>query len=94
MAAKRQPPRSSSDDDPAVLTVYPESRVVRRGSNEINLTRREFDLLLCFADNPRRVFTRAQLLGQVWDTQYTGQRSVDVHVTRLRTKVGMDMPLV
>jgi DNA-binding response OmpR family regulator len=58
------------------------------------LTRREFDLLLCLADNPRRAFTRAQLLGQVWDTQYTGQRSVDVHVTRLRNKIGVGVPLV
>jgi DNA-binding response OmpR family regulator len=41
-----------------------------------------------------RVFTRAQLLAQVWDTEYTGQRSVDVHVLRLRAKLGMDVPLV
>lgn len=81
-------------DDPLLITVFPASRTVLRGSEEIALTRREFDLLLCLAENPLRVFTRAQLLAKVWDNDYTGQRSVDVHVLRLRAKIGMDVPLV
>jgi DNA-binding response OmpR family regulator len=81
-------------DDPSAVTVFPESRAVYRGTEEIPLTRREFDLLLCLAESPRRVFTRAQLLTDAWGTEYTGHRSVDVHVTRLRAKIGMDVPLV
>jgi DNA-binding CsgD family transcriptional regulator len=80
--------------DPSVVTVFPAARTVYQGSEEIPLTRREFDLLLCLAENPLRVFTRAQLLVQVWDNEYTGPRSVDVHVLRLRAKLGMDVPLV
>jgi len=81
-------------DDPDAVTVFPASRMVLRGSEEISLTRREFDLLVCLADNPCQVFTRAQLLAQVWGNGYTGQRSVDVHVLRLRAKLGMDAPVV
>ena len=81
-------------DDPNLVIVFPAARTVRRGAAEVPLTRREFDLLLCFADNPLRVFTRAQLLAQVWGNEFTGQRSVDVHVLRLRAKLGMDVPLV
>jgi DNA-binding response OmpR family regulator len=81
-------------DDPSAVTVFPEGRAVYRGPDEIPLTRREFDLLLCLANSPRRVFTRAQLLADAWGTEYTGHRSVDVHVTRLRSKIGMDLPLV
>jgi DNA-binding response OmpR family regulator len=78
-------------DDPDLVVVVPAARTVRRGPVEVALTRREFDLLLCFAENPLRVFTRTQLLAQVWDNEFTGQRSVDVHVLRLRAKLGMDV---
>jgi DNA-binding response OmpR family regulator len=81
-------------DDPSTVTVFPAGRSVYRGVEEISLTRREFDLLLCLANSPRRVFTRAQLLADAWGTEYTGHRSVDVHVTRLRAKIGMEVPLV
>jgi DNA-binding response OmpR family regulator len=93
-AAPALPSRVVANDDPDLVTVFPAARTVLRGATDIALTRREFDLLLCFAENPLRVFTRAQLLAQVWDTEYTGQRSVDVHVLRLRAKLGMDVPLV
>jgi DNA-binding response OmpR family regulator len=84
----------AADDDPDLVTVFQPARTVLRGSIEVPLTRREFDLLLCFAENPLRVFTRAQLLAKVWGNDYTGQRSVDVHVLRLRAKLGMDVPVV
>ncbi len=82
------------DHDPEQVTVYPAARTVLLGATEVPLTRREFDLLLCLAENPVRVFTRAQLLAKVWGNEFTGQRSVDVHVLRLRAKLGMDVPLV
>jgi DNA-binding response OmpR family regulator len=71
-----------------------DSRTVLRGEGEIPLTRREFGLLRHLAQHPRRVFTRMQLLQQVWGHAHVGQRTVDVHVRRLRVKVGLEVPLV
>jgi len=58
------------------------------------LTRLEFDLMQFLADNPHRVFSRAQLLTGVWGYEHTGERTVDVHVRRLRVKLGNDIPLI
>jgi len=58
------------------------------------LTRLEFDLLLFLAERPRRVFTRGQLLAGVWGYEHTGERTVDVHVRRLRLKVGANLPVI
>lgn len=80
--------------DPAALRIYPESRIVLLGLVEIALTRREFDLLYFLASHPRQVFTRAQLLDRVWGHHRSGPRSVDVHVRRLRGKLGDDLPVV
>jgi two-component system OmpR family response regulator len=53
-----------------------------------NLTPKEFDLLYYFVKNARQVFTREQLLEQVWGYQFYGdERTVDVHIKRLRKKV-------
>ncbi|PLR96807.1 response regulator transcription factor [Bacillus sp. T33-2] len=54
-----------------------------------NLTPKEFDLLYYFAQHPRQVFSREQLLERVWGYQFYGdERTVDVHIKRLRKKVG------
>jgi DNA-binding response OmpR family regulator len=53
----------------------------------LELSRLEFDLLLFLARHPRQVFSRTQLLSQVWGHTHTTNRTVDVHVSRLRTKV-------
>lgn len=56
-----------------------------------NLTPKEFDLLYYFAQHPKQVFTREQLLERVWGYQFYGdERTVDVHIKRLRKKVGTD----
>lgn len=70
------------------------TRQVVVGDQELPLTRLEFDLLLFLADHPRRVFTRAQLLAGVWGYEHTGERTVDVHVRRLRVKLGSQVPLI
>ena len=55
----------------------------------LDLTYKEFELMHFLAANPGRVFTREQLLGEVWGTDYFGgTRTVDVHVRRLRAKLG------
>ncbi len=72
----------------AVVQVHAASRTVTRDGRPLPLSRLEYDLLLFLAKNPRRVFSRSQLLGQVWGHTHTSARSVDVHVSRLRTKLG------
>lgn len=55
----------------------------------IGLTLKEYEMLRLFMDNLGRVFTRDQLLEQIWDADYTGEtRTVDVHIGTLRTKLG------
>jgi two-component system, OmpR family, response regulator MtrA len=79
--------------DPAdTLRIFADSRVMTRGHQPVALTRREFDLLLFFVEHPRRVFTRRQLLAAVWGHEYGSERTVDVHIRRLRVKTGQ--PLV
>jgi DNA-binding response OmpR family regulator len=57
----------------------------------LDLTFKEFELLKFLAQHPGRVFTRAQLLQEVWGYDYYGgTRTVDVHVRRLRAKLGSD----
>ena len=61
----------------------------RIGGRPLDLTFKEFELLKYLAQHPGRVFTRAQLLQEVWGYDYFGgTRTVDVHVRRLRAKLG------
>ena len=55
----------------------------------VDLTYMEYELLRFFVSHPRRVWSRAQILSQVWGYDYFGgSRTVDVHVRRLRAKLG------
>ncbi|MFF5056420.1 winged helix-turn-helix domain-containing protein [Micromonospora sp. NPDC000663] len=91
--ANRAPARAVSPTIPA-LHILASSRSVLRDDEPLPLTRLEFDLLLHLVAHPRRVFTRLQLLNAVWGYEHAGVRTVDVHVRRLRGKVGVDVPLV
>ena len=63
-------------------------RKVSVHGQEINLTAKEFDLLLLLATNPGKVFSREELLEIIWGYEYFGDlRTVDVHVRRLREKI-------
>lgn len=93
-APRRPPGRNASTSSPAGLHILAASRSVLRGGEPLPLTRLEFDLLLHLAAHPRRVFTRLQLLAAVWGYEHAGVRTVDVHIRRLRSKVGVDVPLV
>lgn len=68
------------------------ARTVHREGEEVELTAREFDLLAFLAAHPRRVFSRAQLLRQVWeaDPAYISDATVTEHVHRLRAKIEDD----
>jgi DNA-binding response OmpR family regulator len=61
----------------------------------LDLTYKEFELLKYLMQHPSRVFSRAQLLQEVWGYDYFGgTRTVDVHVRRLRAKLGVDHELI
>jgi two-component system response regulator MtrA len=73
------------------VEIRPEEGVVRLNDEPVSLTRTEFRLLATLAAKPGRVFSREQLLQEVWGYDYFGDaRLVDVHVRRLRAKVEDD----
>lgn len=73
------------------LVIRPQLRQVERDGVLLDLTAKEFDLLRFLAEHPRQVFSRQQLLDQVWDIGYYGDPStVTVHICRLREKLEVD----
>ncbi|MGM9578446.1 MAG: winged helix-turn-helix domain-containing protein, partial [Evtepia sp.] len=73
------------------LTIDSASRSTWKEGEPVELTAREFDLLELLMKHPQRVYSREQLLNQVWGYAYTGEyRTVDVHIRRLREKVEQD----
>lgn len=71
------------------LEVDLEGHIVLSAGERVQLTLKEFQLLLVFMENLGRVFTRGQLLSSVWGGSYAGEtRTVDVHIATLRTKLG------
>ncbi|MFI7281933.1 winged helix-turn-helix domain-containing protein [Micromonospora chersina] len=81
-------------EEPGTVRILTGTRRVRHDGVEVTVTRIEYDLLLFLAEHPRRVFTRRQLLAAVWGYEHAVARTVDVHVRRLRAKLGVDTPLV
>lgn len=73
------------------LILYPDKRLVKRNSQSLELTAKEFDLLQFFLHHPGRVFSRAQLLDQVWGHHHEGyEHTVNSHINRLRAKIEAD----
>jgi DNA-binding response OmpR family regulator len=74
------------------LEIDPAARLVRAGGEVVHLTPTEFDLLALLAARPGVVFSREQLLAEVWGWRDgSGQRTVDSHVRGLRRKLGNDL---
>lgn len=70
------------------IMIYKEKREVLKGDSRIELTNKEYDLLLFLAENKERVFSRSVLLDKVWGFEFVGDtRTVDIHVQRLRKKL-------
>ncbi|MDQ7903933.1 winged helix-turn-helix domain-containing protein [Phytohabitans sp. ZYX-F-186] len=92
--APAEPLALPAAQEPGQIRLSRASRTVTLGGAPVDLTRLEFDLLVFLAENPRRVFTRLQLLGAVWGYEHAVARTVDVHVRRLRAKIGDGVPLV
>ncbi len=73
------------------LEIDTRSMQVWRDGREISLTKTEYDLLLLFARNPRRALYRETIYERVWGEEYPfGSKAVDIHVQRMRKKVGWD----
>lgn len=73
------------------LLIDPDTYSARLKGRPMDLTYKEFELLKFLAQHPGRVFTRDQLLREVWGYDYFGgTRTVDVHVRRLRAKLGAE----
>ncbi len=70
------------------LTLDTEQRVAVRDGEVVELTAKEYDLIELLMKNPRRVYSRENLMNVVWGYSYTGDyRTVDVHIRRLREKL-------
>ena len=73
------------------IVIYPEAYIIKKNGEEVDLTRREFDLFYYLAQHRGQVLTRENLLQTVWGYDYFGDvRTVDVTVRRLREKVETD----
>jgi DNA-binding response OmpR family regulator len=76
------------------LSINIPARTVTLTNKEIDLTAREFDLLYYFAQHPRQVFTRSQLLEKVWGYAHDGyEHTVNTHINRLRNKIEPEHPV-
>ncbi len=88
--------QESADEDDSIIKsgavlIDEASYTARLDGAPLNLTYKEFELLKFLAQHTGRVFTRAQLLSEVWGYDYYGgTRTVDVHVRRLRSKLGTE----
>jgi DNA-binding response OmpR family regulator len=93
---RRSAPRPTSYDNTVLdfgdLRIEPLTREVTVDGRRVELTPKEFDLLGVLARSPRQVFSRRQLLAQVWDSapEYQDPATVTVHVGRLRQKLERD----
>jgi DNA-binding response OmpR family regulator len=76
----------------ADLTVDLETRAVLRGGRAIDLSAREFEVLVALLRHPRRVFTRDQLLDLVWGARDVGQGTVETYISYIRAKVDQGFP--
>lgn len=73
------------------LKINLETREVHISNQLVNLTAKEFDLLVQFARHPGKVYTRTQLLDLVWGSGYEGfEHTVNSHINRLRAKIEID----
>ena len=89
--------REKADHDEKILEagdiiIFPEQRRVMVRGEHVNLTRKEFDLLLALVENRNKVLKREYLCGRLWKNNevYPWSRALDVHVRRLRQKIEAD----
>jgi two-component system, OmpR family, response regulator MprA len=85
---RRQPVAVQETMRFADLTINPNTREVWRGNQRIDLTAREFDLLLLFMQHPRQVLTRDVIYDRIWGYDFGGESNIiEVYIRYLRTKL-------
>ena len=70
------------------LTIDRDSYKVINEDKELSLPRKEFELLFLLASKPGKVFTREKIMDKVWGGDVVGDRTIDVHIRKLREKIG------
>jgi DNA-binding response OmpR family regulator len=71
------------------LTIDSVLKEITIDGNRVELTKKEFEIILLLAQNPERIFSREDIIENLWkDTPFITVRTVDVHITRLRKKMG------
>lgn len=74
-----------------IFKIDRDSYVVYKNEEEISLPKKEFELLYILASSPGKVFSREDVLSRVWGSDvYVGERTVDVHIRKIREKIGED----
>ena len=73
------------------LMINKDNYMVYREGQEIQLARKEFELLNLLTSKPHKVFTRDEIMSQVWDDDViVGERTIDVHIRKIREKTGIE----
>ncbi|MBR1633914.1 MAG: response regulator transcription factor [Lachnospiraceae bacterium] len=89
---RTMPPQSAVEKSPIIesgdVIIDTDGRRITILGKEINLTTKEYDMMLLLVTNPGKVYSRENLLTAVWGKEYPGDaRTVDVHIRRLREKI-------
>lgn len=67
-----------------------DSYIVHVGDKKCELPKKQFELLVMLAKKPNKVFTREKIYDQIWGDSVVGERTLDVHITRLRNRLGVN----
>ena len=79
---------SSEDNHSSVFTHRPEQRTISHEGTNLDLTRAEYELMSTFLSQPSRVFTRRQLIENIWSSNHpSDDRAIDTHIKTLRAKL-------
>ena len=77
------------------IIIDTQARIIKKNGENINLTIKEYDLLLLFLRNKGRALQRQQIYSAVWEEEYMGDsRTVDLHVQRIRKKLNLESKIV
>jgi two-component system alkaline phosphatase synthesis response regulator PhoP len=84
-------PEQSKTIEEGDIRIDPEQYIVYYKETPISLAKKEFELLYFLASKPGRVFLRNEILNQIWGSEViVGDRTIDVHVRKIRQKIGID----
>jgi two-component system, OmpR family, alkaline phosphatase synthesis response regulator PhoP len=72
------------------IVIDREKYIVLKDDESLNLPRKEFELLSLLATKPGKVFTREEIYDSIWGNSFVGDRTIDVHIRKLREKLGKD----